>query len=351
MEIILQFSPGTWWDNFDRNADIEVGEGSIRNTPGVLFQEKTNSTRLCRLEHEMAQTNQRSLIVEEEEPLPISKINPKCIPCMMLGPKTVRNKNIFNLFDELLALWKAFWYAATEKKNIPSFAGLVPKLFRRTDLQRTYLTYLRPITKPITEYSTIIEIFYQSRIFSQKCNMKYTHVTIPAGAAMKAFQVIWNNPIIFSDILIYPGYFHCMLMFFPVIRSYLECSGFEEIIFQATLFTSGCIKGIMNRKHYNPCWLIHEAFFQAVEQLFAEEHLETLSPEKINVSICDILQSLNDKEVKEYTTTTQSSYKKSQQDEFGYTGQYWMTYVRLADLLHKFRYAIVCNDFGLRLAV
>ena len=34
------------------------------------------------------------------------------------------------------------------------------------------------------------------------------------------------------------------------------------------------------RKHYNRCWLIHEAFTQAVEQLFAEEYLETLSPEK-----------------------------------------------------------------------
>ena len=36
----------------------------------------------------------------------------------------------------------------------------------------------------------------------------------------------------------------------------------------------------MNGKHYNRCWLIHEAFTQAVEQLFAEEYLETLSPEK-----------------------------------------------------------------------
>ena len=271
------------------NKTSVIKEGSIRNTPGVLFPEKTDCTKLCRLEHEMAKTNRRSLIVEEEEPLPVSTINSKCISPMMLGPKAVRNKNIFNIFDELLALWKPFWYAGTGKKNITSFAGLVPKLFRRTDLQRTYLTYLPPITKPITEYSTIIETFYESRIFSQKCNMKYTHITIPVGTAMKVFQVIWNKPIIFSDILMYPGYFHCMLMFFPVIRSYLECSGFEEIIFQATLCTSGCIKGIMNRKHCNPCWMIHEAFAQAVEQLFAEEHLETLSPEKINVSICDIL--------------------------------------------------------------
>ena len=119
---------------------------------------------------------------------------------------------------------------------------------------------------------------------------------------------------------------------FSVIGSYLKGSDFEEIIFQAKLYTSGCIKGIMNGKHYNRCWLIHEAFAQAVEKLFADEYLETLSPEKINVRICDILQCLNDKEVKEYISSTQSSYKKSQQGEFGYTGQYWMTSVGLVDL-------------------
>ena len=61
-------------------------------------------------------------------------------------------------------------------------------------------------------------------------------------------------------------------------------------------------------------WLIHEAFAQAVEQLFAEEYLGT-SSEKVNVRICEILQWLNE-EVKEYVNSTQSSYEKSQQGEF-----------------------------------
>ena len=128
--------------------------------------------------------------MEEEEPLPIFKINPKCNPSIILGPKAVGNENVFNIIDELLTLKKAFWYAGIEKKNIPLFAGLVAKLFGRTDVQGTYLTYLPLITKPIIDNSTIIEIFYQSRILSQKCNMKYTLITMDVGAAIKAFQVI-----------------------------------------------------------------------------------------------------------------------------------------------------------------
>ena len=245
----------------------------------MVFQERTDSTKLCQLKHEMAKTNQQSPIVEEEKPLPISKINPKCNPGIMLGPKAARNENVFNI-GELLALWKAFRYAGIEKKNISHFAGLVAKLFGRTDLQHTYLTYLPPITKPITDYSTVAEIFYQSHFLSQKCNMQYTHITMDVGAAMKAFQVIWNNPSIWSAILIHPGDFHCLLMYFSVIGSYLKGSGFEEIIFQAKLYTSGCIKGIVNGKHYNHCWLIHEAFAQVVEQLFADKYLKTFSPGK-----------------------------------------------------------------------
>ena len=107
----------------------------------------------------------------------------------------------------------------------------------------------------------------------------------------------------------------------------------------------------MNGNHYNHCWLIYEAFAQAVEQLFSEEYLETLSSEKMNVSICDILQCLNDEEVKEYISSTQSSYEKYQQGEFGFTEEYWMTYVGIVDLLCKFHYAFACNDFDLRLAV
>ena len=65
--------------------------------------------------------------------------------------------------------------------------------------------------------------------------MQYTHITMDVGVAMKAFRVIWNNKIVWSDILINPEDFHYMVMFFSVIGSYLKGIGFEEIIFQAKI--------------------------------------------------------------------------------------------------------------------
>ena len=83
----------------------------------------------------------------------------------MFRPKASGNENVFNIIDEVLAfcqaICQAFQYAGIEKKNVPRFAALAAKLFGRTDVQRTNLTNLLPITKPIFDYSTIIEIFYQ----------------------------------------------------------------------------------------------------------------------------------------------------------------------------------------------
>ena len=78
---------------------------------------------------------------------------------------------MFNIIDDPYALWKTFGYASIGRKNILRFAGLAAKLFGRTDVQRKCLTYLPPITKPITEYGNIIVLFYQSHVLSQNCNI------------------------------------------------------------------------------------------------------------------------------------------------------------------------------------
>ena len=59
----------------------------------------------------------------------------------------------------------------------------------------------------------------------------------------------------------------------------------------------------------------------------------------MNVSICDVLQCFNKKKSK----STQSSYGKSQQHEFGYIRQYWVTDGGLVDLFCKLPYVIAGN--------
>jgi hypothetical protein len=71
------------------------------------------------------------------------------------------------------------------------------------------------------------------------------------------------------------------MAFFAGIGRFVEGSGFEDVLFQASLCSSGSITGVMSGKHHNiRCWLVHEAFSEALERLFIEQYLPTM-PEKV----------------------------------------------------------------------
>ena len=75
--------------------------------------------------------------------------------------------------------------------------------------------------------------------------MKYMHIILDVGAAIKAFHGVWNNLQAWSDIIIHQSDFHAMMAFFGIIGSFIKGSGFEEIIFQLGLCTSGSIKSLI----------------------------------------------------------------------------------------------------------
>lgn len=216
------------------------------------------------------------------------------------------------------------------------------------------MTYLPPISTPITEYDTIIEMFKVSRELRKQSNMSYTHITLDAGTAIKAYHVIWNRPSLWSDIIIHLGDFHAMMAFFGVIGRLVSNSGFEEVLFQAGHCTSGSITGVISGKHYNRCWLVHEAFSEALERLFIMRFLPTI-PESVanfaqspNASIIaqDICTERNVASyIQLYETLTESCLK----GDFGKTPQYWMMYMKLVDRQRKLHFAINSNDFNLRL--
>ena len=56
--------------------------------------------------------------------------------------------------------------------------------------------------------------------------MKYTHITVDAGAAAKFYHIIWNSPVEFNDILTHVGDFHAMMEFFSIIGKIIQGSGF-----------------------------------------------------------------------------------------------------------------------------
>ena len=145
-----------------------------------------------------------------------------------------------------------------------------------------------------------------------------------------------------------------MMEFFSTTGKFVAGSGFEEVVYQAGLCTSGGIKGVLSGKHYNRSWMVHESFAKAIDRLFCEASLPAITEDlehvvKKNVSeqiIDDVTETIP---FTDYEQRYESLKSCCMRGEFGKTPQSWMTYQKAIDRQHKFHFSINTNDFDLRL--
>ena len=334
-----------WFDNFDSFVDNNTGAGSIHNTPGVAFQEETSSTHR-RSADTVPKSKKRSISNSEEGPAAkISKINPK------KNPKHFMNNNNEESGEnnELLSLWKAARYKFRNDQRYSRFSGFIIECSKE-DKNKTVLTYLPPIEKPITDYGTLFEILTRAERLSSEANMKYVHVIMDCGAAMKMFHVLWNNPDKYSNVIIHLGDFHFMQAFFDVIGRFVSSSGFEDIIYQLGLCQPGSMHAMIKGKHYNQAWMIHETFSEAILRLFLQTHLPDAPNKLLDFDKENIKDSLKDIEVKDYLQKYDEATKKGLSGEYGKTAQFWLRYVQLVDYQQILHQAIQQNNFDVRLS-
>ena len=76
-------------------------------------------------------------------------------------------------------------------------------------------------------------------------NVKYTHITVDAGAAAKFYRISWNNPVEFKNVLIYLGDFQGMMEFFSIIGKTIQGSGLK------TLYTRQGSEHLLSSKQAN----------------------------------------------------------------------------------------------------
>ena len=345
-----------WWDNFDSYVDTGTGAGSIHNTPGIAFQEETDET-IRRKDISIKRSKRTSLVEEETIPLKRLKIDPK------KNPNKFVEENQDNLSEsadvvisaepssceKLLCLWKSLRKLNEYDQVFPNFTGFVINIVK-TEAKKTVMTYLPPIETPITEYGTLFEMFLRSEELAKQCNMKYTHITLDCGAAIKAYHVLWNNPDRFKNVILHLGDFHSMQALFGVIGSYVSGSGFEDVVYQLGLCQPGTMKALLMGKHYNQAWMIHEAFSEAISRIFIEKFIPSNLLKFADTQHTDAAEKLLvNEDFRQFSQYHTKMMKEGMSGSLGKTAQFWLRYVALVDILHKFHFAIQSNDFEGRL--
>ena len=152
----------------------------------MYFQENVTDAR-HNIGESLQQKSKRLLIdlpnqnAARENPAYIK--NKKYPATFYVSLQPVHSDSIQN-FQILLHVWNILRCTLSDKREQSKFQGFIVKLHSEQKTA-TLVTYLPPVQTQITKYETLFEIFRKSLDVAKKANMKYAHITLDKGAAIK----------------------------------------------------------------------------------------------------------------------------------------------------------------------
>ena len=319
----------------------------IDSTHMIKFQEETDSTEYQSITLQQKLKKKRTKF----DPKPVADVEGLVVK-KKANPKKLDQNMVFNTpglvlqseyVSNIYLVWIFLRYATAVEKMFPNFAGWRLSVHKRKNIsaKKTVVTYLPPINASVTSFTTIYQYLSYMQRLCVEANMPYVNVTLDCGAAINCFKLIWNYSTVFDNVIVHLGDFHFMKEIFTVLGTLVKGSGFEEVVFQSNLSTSGSLNGVLSGSHYNRCWKVHEHFAEALERLFYKRFLSEVTvpdvsgdhitnafegnnvPFREDAAICDTIHLYND-------------YKKKARDGIlGKTPQFWIKYyLDVVQVLH-----------------
>ena len=199
-----------WADNFNKKLESDKGNDMINSTHFVKFQEKavgseyrshvkTVSRTITRLSTDRQMANEKICIDKNKEPEKFAG-----------GNYQVLSEDASGNFDLRYLLWNILRHISSGNQKVPSFPGwqVLVREIANVATEKTVMTYLLPINAPVNKFSTIFWFLTYMQKLCKEVNMLYVNITLDLGAAMPAYEVIWNYPNIFT---FYKRSFRCSL--------------------------------------------------------------------------------------------------------------------------------------------
>lgn len=200
----------TYFDNFDLLEETPSGAGTTHSTHGIMIQELI-SDHIPVLEESNVPTCKQKI-----------KFSGDCLP-PYFGKKRVEAANLSTTHstrsESLTRLrnHEFAWSTCRSKFNteckVPDWRGWLSLTTNKPVPQELVLGYMAPILNPITEYETVHHCIQLSREAAVKVHQKFCFITMDLAAAKIAYDMKWNSPDEFSDVIIQLGGFHIMCSF------------------------------------------------------------------------------------------------------------------------------------------
>ena len=199
----------------------------------------------------------------------------KAEPNIIATTSSAADRSCSSFFSDRGLAWVVAHSIFNNNSTVPDWSGwLTQTAASGSDCKQSNIGYLSPILQPITQTATIQQCLITSMDISRKLKQKYTFVTFDLAAAKIAHNVIWNHPDRYQHVVIHLGAFHTICSFLGALGRMVVGSGFEDVVIESGVCSSGSIDQVLSGRHYNHAVRVHQLMMIAVDQLLMEEFVQ-----------------------------------------------------------------------------
>ena len=262
------------WDNLNKITTSIHGKNIVNSAGGIILQEckpgsSTDKTRTLPL---FDHTKRRSLKVASQETLPPFHLHDRVGPRFPAGasfnpPLVLETEYAAALHKYYIWLFCRGIGNRLRYQTFPPLGGFTSAT-GASPLQKTTIDYFTPIDQPITEYAVVQELLKRSEDATAEVGQEYTLNTFDLGVCMKALPLLWKYPERYKHHVITPGPFHTGMNFIGML-TYHKCqgSGYQDILLESGLVTSGSLCSVLKGKAYNKALFCLKTVVEALESL------------------------------------------------------------------------------------
>ena len=160
---------------------------------------------------------QRSLESNALESLPDCFVTQRKSPHITITQQTYPDGDI-HLHEARMEyfLWLLLRMKCCASQQIPGWAGFI-SMTGTTPQNLTTIDYYPVIPHPITDYRTVQECLKYAENVTAEIGQQYVITTFDLGVCMKAYPLIWNNPVRYEKHIVLIGTFHLICAYMKTV--------------------------------------------------------------------------------------------------------------------------------------
>ena len=288
-------------------------------------------------------------------------VNYDYIPGKRIGPESLTyptheaNDGLTCLQWRKYLLWSMLRMVSPTTHRIPSWTDFNIQMRAKVPVMQSNAGYLDAINNPAIDIATVYEMMRRVNSIKDRLHLQSIVCVVDQTMYAKACEVKFKRKEEFSDVVLFLGTFHTLMMILGVIGKRFDDAGFKDVIIR--VIEEGSIAGVLTGKMHNRSIYAHKVLCEAIQRLllklfftWLDEHGlsnefgdETIQSIHYNLCPENFESSIDSEEFECYYTEYQRfvNYMKCENNPLA---TFWLSYIDLVSLVLDVIYSTRVGD-------